>query len=153
MNNYQKIMKDSEVIYLNDSHEKIVESHIKEIKKLMYYATDKVSTGKYKDFLTILDSINMYSNNFYNTMLSRGECNDGEMAEFIFLIPNMSYYTTIGFLTALKNGNNEIHLRDSLEKIGAKCENTTAELVDVLFEETEKKKVSQDNINKKISKN
>ena len=55
MNNYQEIMKDSEVIYLNDSHEKIVESHIKEVKKLMYYATDKVSTGKYKDFLTILD--------------------------------------------------------------------------------------------------
>jgi hypothetical protein len=153
MNNYQETMKDSEVIYLNGDHEKIVDKHIKGVKELMYYATEKVGTGKYQDFLTIMNSIYMYSNNFYNTVLKKGECDEGEMAEFIFLIPNMSFYTSIGFLTALKDGENDLMLRDKLERIGLNCENTTAELADVLFEENEKKKFFNDAFNKRISKN
>ena len=153
MNNYQEIMKDSEVIYLNDDHERIVDKHIKGVKKLMYYATEQVGVGKYQDFLTIMNSIYMYSNNFYNTMLKKREYDEGEMAEFIFLIPNMSFYTSIGFLTALKDGENDLMLRDKLERIGLNCENATAELADVLFEENEKKGFFNDAFNKRISKN
>ena len=65
----------------------------------------------------------------------------------------MSFYTSIGFLTALKDGENDLMLRDKLESIGLNCENTTAELVDVLFEENEKKKFLNDAFNKRISKN
>ena len=153
MNNYQEIMKDSEVIYLNDDHERIVDKHIKGVKKLMYYATEQSGVGKYQDFLTIMNSIYMYSNNFYNTMLKKREYDEGEMAEFIFLIPNMSFYTSIGFLTALKDGENDLMLRDKLERIGLNCENATAELADVLFEENEKKGFFNDAFNKRISKN
>ena len=146
-------MKDSEVIYLNDDHKKIVINHIRQVKKLMYYATEQVGTGKYQDFLTIMKSIYMYSNNFYNTVLKKGEENQGELAEFIFLIPNMSFYTAIGFLTALKNGKNDLDLRDSLEEIGVNCENTTSELADVLIDETEKKQILKNIFDYKISKN
>ena len=58
-------MKDTEILYLNDQHEKIVESHLKTIKKLMYFATEDVDGGKYKDFLHIVNSIFLYSNNFH----------------------------------------------------------------------------------------
>jgi len=146
-------MKDSEVIYLNDDHEKIVDKHIKGVKKLMYYATEQVGTGKYQDFLSIMKSIYLYSNNFYNTMLKKREYDEGEMAEFIFLIPNMSFYTSIGFLTALKDGDNDLMLRDKLERIGFNCENTTAELADVLFEENEKKKFFNTSVDEKINQN
>ena len=44
-------------------------------------------------------------------------------------------------------------LRDKLERIGLNCENATAELADILFEENEKKGFFNDAFNKRISKN
>ena len=108
-------MKDTEILYINEQHQIIIDSHIKSIKALMYFATEKVSTGRYQDFLNILNSIYLYSNNFYNTMLDKNDTDDGVIAEFIFLIPNMTFYTAIGFLTALKDGDNELDIRESLE--------------------------------------
>lgn len=134
-------MKDTEIIYINEQHQIIIDSHIKNIKALMYFATEKVSTGRYQDFLDILNSIYLYSNNFYNTMLDKNDTDDGVIAEFIFLIPNMTFYTAIGFLTALKDGDNESDIRESLENIGFRCENTTSELADILIDENEKKQM------------
>ena len=99
-------MKDTEILYLNDQHQEIVESHLKTIKKLMYFATEDVDGGKYQDFLHIVNSIFLYSNNFHKTMVNKVDTDNGVVAEFIFLIPNMIFYTAIGFLTALKDGEN-----------------------------------------------
>ena len=76
-----------------------------------------------------------------NTMLDKNDTDDGVIAEFIFLIPNMTFYTAIGFLTALKDGDNESDIRESLENIGFRCENTTSELADILIDENEKKQM------------
>ena len=100
-------MKKKDILYLNEGHQSVVEGLMEDVKKIMYYATEDEITGKYQDFLNILDSVYLYSNNFHETTL-KIEGDDGAMAEFIFLIPNMLFYTTIGFLTALKtkeNGN------------------------------------------------
>ena len=130
-------MKDIDIVYLNAEHKRIICKHIKMISKLMYYATETTEAGKYKDFLTILNSIYMYSNNFYNTMVDKEDFEKGAVAEFLFLIPNMSFYTSIGFLTALKDGDNDTSLRENLEDIGMNCENTTSELADILIDEKE----------------
>lgn len=139
MNNYLKIMKDTDVIYLNEQHKKIVSNHIRLVKKLIYYATEDAESGKFQDFLTILSSIYMYSNNFYNTEVDKKKCDKGTISEFLFLLPNMSFYMAIGFLTGLKNGNNNLDLRDRVEKIAMFCEDTTSELADILIDEEEKK--------------
>ena len=81
-------MKDIEIIYLNDEHEQIIEGYLKTIKKLMYFATENTETGKYQDFLTILNSIYLYSNNFHATMIDKSNIEKGAVAEFLFLIPN-----------------------------------------------------------------
>ena len=94
-------MKTKEILYLNDDHKVVVEALMADVKQIMYYATEDEVKGKYQDFLNILDSVYLYSNNFHETTL-KIEGGDGVMAEFIFLIPNMLFYTTIGFLTALK---------------------------------------------------
>ena len=142
-----------EIVYLNGEHKKIIEKHLRLTKKLMYYATENTESGKYQDFLTILNSIYMYSNNFYSTMIDRDSCEKGAIAEFLFLIPNMSFYTAIGFLTALKDGENDSQLRDSLENVGLSCESTTSELADVLFDETEKKQIIRDIFDNQLTNN
>ena len=133
-------MKKTEILYFNNDHQYIIEGLLKDIKELMYFATEDEGLGKYQDFLNILDSVFLYSNNFHETTLKK-EYDDGVMAEFIFLIPNMIFYTAIGFLTALKTVENRKIMRDFLEDIGSSCENATSELADVLIDEQEKKKL------------
>ena len=65
----------------------------------------------------------------------------------------MSFYTAIGFLTALKDGENDSQLRDSLTNVGLSCESTTSELADVLFDETEKKQIIRDIFDNQLTNN
>jgi len=145
-------MKKTEILYFNNDHQHIVEKLLKDIKELMYFATEDEGLGKYQDFLNILDSVFLYSNNFHETTLKK-EHDDGVMAEFIFLIPNMIFYTAIGFLTALKTCENRKHMKSYLEDIGACCENATSELADVLIDEQEKKKLLEDITKTQVIKN
>ena len=145
-------MKNTDIFYLNDKHREIIESHTKNIKQVMYFATEDVSEGKYQDFLHILRSVYLYSNNFYDTMLNKEE-DSGVTAEFVFLIPNMTFYTSVGFLTALKNGENDLDLQYHLTQIGEYCENATSELADVLIDEKEKNKLFKDIQDIELSQN
>jgi len=146
-------MKNIEMLYLNRQHQEIVESHIGKIKKLMYYATENVDSSKYKGFLDILNSIYLYSNNFYSTVLDRSDDDNGVVAEFLFLVPNMCFYSAIGFLTALRDGNNDSDMKDYLERVAAISENATGELADILIDEEEKKEIIKDLVNIKIKQN
>ncbi len=145
-------MKNTEISYINNMHKEIVELSIRKVKKVMYFATEDVGEGKYQDFLHIMNSVYLYSNNFYDNMVERK--NDGALLEeFLFLIPNMVFYTSIGYLTALKNGDNDCLMRSSLEEIGAYCENATGELADILIDEKESKKIMQDISGLELTKN
>jgi len=145
-------MKKKDILYLNASHKQVVEMLMEDVKEIMYYATEDEIVGKYQDFLSILDSVYLYSNNFHNTTLKMDDDN-GVMAEFIFLIPNMLFYTAIGFLTALKTAENEDSMLVHLEKVGSLCENSTTELADVLIDVTDKKKILEDMIDSETIKN
>jgi len=128
-------MKQIELSYLNAKHQVVIGQYIKEIKQEMYFSTEYVGEGKYQDFLEILNSIYLYSNNFYDTMLKNED--SAVYDEFIFLIPNMIFYTTIGFLTALKDGDNDEDMIEHLKKIALDCENVTSELADILIDTKE----------------
>jgi hypothetical protein len=145
-------MKKTDILYLNASHQEVVEMLMEDVKKIMYYATEDEIVGKYQDFLNILDSVYLYSNNFHDTTL-KVEDDNGVMAEFIFLIPNMLFYTAIGFLTALKTEENQDSILVHLEKIGSLCENSTSELADVLIDATDKKRILEDMLESETIKN
>ena len=145
-------MKKKDILYLNDSHQEVVENLMEDVKAMMYYATEDEIAGKYQDFLNILDSVYLYSNNFHETTL-KIEGDDGAMAEFIFLIPNMLFYTTIGFLTALKTKENGEDMVVYLEKIADLCENSTGELADVLIDATDEKRLLEDILEKETINN
>jgi len=145
-------MKKTDILYLNAGHQEVVEVLMDDVKKIMYYATEDEIAGKYQDFINIIDSVYLYSNNFHDTTL-KIEGDDGVMAEFIFLIPNMLFYTAIGFLTALKKDGNSDSMAVHLEKIGSLCENSTGELADVLIDATDKKRLLEDMLESETIKN
>ena len=145
-------MKKKDILYLNEGHQVVVEGLMEDVKKIMYYATEYEIAGKYQDFLNILDSVYLYSNNFHETTL-KIEGDDGAMAEFIFLIPNMLFYTTIGFLTALKTKENGDDMIVHLEEIANLCENSTGELADVLIDATDEKRLLDRILEKETTNN
>ena len=145
-------MKKKDILYLNEGHQVVVEGLMEDVKKIMYYATEDEIAGKYQDFLNILDSVYLYSNNFHETTL-KIEGDDGVMAEFIFLIPNMLFYTAIGFITGLKTKENGDVMVIHLERIGSLCENSTGELADVLIDATDKKRLLEDILENETIKN
>jgi hypothetical protein len=145
-------MKKTDILYLNAGHQDVVEVLMEDVKKIMYYATEDEIVGKYQDFLNILDSVYLYSNNFHDTTL-KIEGDKGVMAEFIFLIPNMLFYTAVGFLTALKTEENKDSMVNSLERVISLCENSTSELADVLIDVTDRKKILEDILESQTIKN
>ena len=145
-------MKKKDILYLNEGHQVVVEGLMEDVKKIMYYATENEIAGKYQDFLNILDSVYLYSNNFHDTTL-KTEDDNGAMAEFIFLIPNMLFYTTIGSLTALKTEENGDDMIVHLEKIANLCENSTGELADVLIDATDEKRLLDRILEKETTNN
>ena len=145
-------MKKKDILYLNEGHQVVIENLMEDVKKIMYYATEDEISGKYQDFLNILDSVYLYSNNFHETTL-KIDGDDGAMAEFIFLIPNMLFYTTIGFLTALKTKVNQDSMVVHLEEIANLCENSTGELADVLIDATDEKRLLDRILEKETTNN
>tara|TARA_R110002020_G_scaffold28910_1_gene91566 strand:- start:524 stop:958 length:435 start_codon:yes stop_codon:yes gene_type:complete len=132
-------MKVKEINYLDDIHKGIIQEYIVRVKKVMYFSTDNCAYGKYHSFVDLMDSVYLYSNNFYDRMLKDEDTE--VISEFLFIIPNMMFYTTVGFLTALRNEKNLIPITISIENIARITEDATSELADVLIDKEEKKKI------------
>ena len=123
----------SENKYLNPQHRDVIENYILYVKKLVYFATEDAGDSKFKDFLNILDTVFGYSNNFHDSIKGRTKMNE----EFIFLIPNMTFYLSVGFLTGLKHKQNNEEMDKFVERMAKKTENITGELADLLLDANE----------------
>ena len=125
---------ESENKYINKEHEDIVEQYVLYLKKLVYFATEDAGNLKFQEYTEILESVFMYSNNFYDTMTKKKHM----VEEFMFLIPNMAFYLSVGFFTGLKNRNNAKDIEMCIDRLAKKTENITGELTDILIDNKEK---------------
>jgi len=125
---------ESENKYINKEHEGIVEQYVLYLKKLVYFATEDAGNMKFQEYTEILESVFMYSNNFYDTMTKKKHM----VEEFMFLIPNMAFYLSVGFFTGLKNKNNAKDIEMCIDRLEKKTENITGELTDILIDNKEK---------------
>ena len=125
---------ESENKYINKEHEAIVEQYVLYLKKLVYFATEDAGNMKFQEFAEILESVFMYSNNFYDTMTKKKHM----VEEFMFLIPNIAFYLSVGFFTGLKNKNNAKDIEMCIDRLAKKTENITGELTDILIDNKEK---------------
>lgn len=126
--------------YLNQQHREIIENYILYVKKLVYFATEDAGDKKFKDFLTVLDTVFLYSNNFYDSIKERTRMNE----EFVFLIPNMTFYLSVGFLTGLKHKQNSDEMQEFIDRMAKKTENITGELADLLIDTNETIEILQE---------
>tara|TARA_R110000824_G_scaffold115009_2_gene265896 strand:+ start:1398 stop:1823 length:426 start_codon:yes stop_codon:yes gene_type:complete len=140
-----------EIDYLSERHRVIVEIYIAEVKKTMYYATDCENVGKYGDFIDLSDTVFSYSNNFFESM------NNGykgiTTSEFLFLIPNMLFYTSIGFIMGIKNSENKSEMDFYIEKVTTLAESAIGDLADVLIDSDEGERILKESADKQLSKN
>lgn len=125
---------ESENKYINKEHQAIVEQYVLYLKKLVYFATEDAGNMKFQEYTEILESVFMYSNNFYDTMTKKKHM----VEEFMFLIPNMAFYLSVGFFTGLKNRNNAKDIEMCIDRLAKKTENITGELTDILIDNKEK---------------
>jgi len=125
---------ESENKYINKEHEAIVQQYVLYLKKLVYFATEDAGNMKFQEYTEILESVFMYSNNFYDTMTKKKHM----VEEFMFLIPNMAFYLSVGFFTGLKNRNNAKDIEMCIDRLAKKTENITGELTDILIDNKEK---------------
>ena len=72
--------------------------------------------------------------------------------EFLFLIPNMSFYSCIGYLTALKNKITANDVKSDLEKVTVITEDVTGSLADIIIDDLEEdeiiKQIQQEHLTK-----
>ena len=110
----------SEIIYINEKHEQLMVDYLYYIKKQVYEATEYCENGKYTDFQDVLDDIITYHNDFYKMRLA-----DGDVSEWLFCIPNLALFTTLGFFAGLKSQSD----KDFYDELQGKVHFATMELV------------------------
>jgi len=119
---------ESENKYINKVHEAKIEEYVLYLKKLVYFATEDAGSRKFFEFSEILETVFAYSNNFYDTMARKRHM----IEEFMFLIPNMAFYLSVGFFENAKD------IEMCIDRLSKKTENLTGELTDVLIDNKEK---------------
>jgi len=128
----------SEIIYINEEHEKIVIDYLTFVQKQVYDATEMSENGKYSDFQDILSDILMYHNDFSDFGLK-----DDSVSEWLFSIPNLAMFTTLGFFAGLKNKSN----KDLLDRCSTNIHSATMDMVgslsDMLKDMQENSKVKE----------
>ena len=120
--------------YINKVHEEKIDEYVLYLKKLVYFATEDAGSRKFFEFSEILETVFAYSNNFYDTMSKKRHM----VEEFMFLIPNMAFYLSVGFFTGLKNKQNAQDIEMCIDRLSKKTENLTGELTDVLIDNKDK---------------
>lgn len=126
--------------YINKLHRSLIEDYISYVKKLVYFATEDAGNLKFKNFSEILDTVFAYSNNFHKNIKDRTSMKE----EFVFLIPNMTFYLSVGFLTGLKHKQNADEMQDFIERMAKQTENVTGELADILIDNSQELEILEE---------
>tara|TARA_R110002012_G_scaffold294518_1_gene490693 strand:- start:160 stop:573 length:414 start_codon:yes stop_codon:yes gene_type:complete len=135
-----------EIKYLNKKHQKEVEDFMSLVKEIIYYATEDSGAGKYSEFNELIGTITQYSNNFYKSVVN----DTANKEEFAFMIPNLLFYMTIGFLTGIQKKNQQYNTMKIIKKLSDYATDVTGRITDILIDEDEKER-KEELLNQKIS--
>ena len=92
-----------DVTTLNGQHKVLISKHMKFLQARIFMITERDNTiGKFLDFQDILDTIIKYSNDF-----EKHAKNDRGEDEWMYMIPTLSLYASLGFIAGIKNDQME----------------------------------------------
>ena len=130
---------------LNNTHRRLVSQHLKFLQARLYRITEHDKTvGKFLDYQEILDTIVKYSNDFEDYTKE-----ERSTEEWMYMIPTLSLYASLGFLAGIKNDRMErfVDFEEEMRKFVDSTLNLVGDLSDVLQDS----KIKQ-NIEKELEK-
>ena len=91
------------VTTLNGQHKVLISKHMKFLQARIFMITERDNTiGKFLDFQDIIDTIIKYSNDF-----EKHAKNDRGEDVWLYMIPTLSLYASLGFIAGIKNDQME----------------------------------------------
>jgi hypothetical protein len=124
--------------HINAKHEDMVTNYLIYIQKQVYLATETADSGKYDDFQELLEDIITYHNDFVGTGL-----NKKNFEEWVFAIPNMTMFTSLGFFAGLRNEENDDVIERCVQNVYTSTMEVVGSLSDLMKDEAEIKKMQQ----------
>ncbi len=115
---------------LNNTHRRLVSQHIKFLQARLYKITEHDKTvGKFLDYQDILDTIVKYSNDFEDYTKE-----ERSTEEWMYMIPTLSLYASLGFLAGIKNDRMErfVDFEEEMRRFVDSTLNLVGDLSDVL---------------------
>tara|TARA_R100000655_G_scaffold46846_4_gene83819 strand:- start:1979 stop:2395 length:417 start_codon:yes stop_codon:yes gene_type:complete len=119
---------------LNQKHENMLKKYIKFVQGTVYNATEDANLRKFLDFNEILQNIITYTN-----AIERLDKN----SEWVYMAPNLMLYSCIGFLSALRNKDNNKLMDELCEKLFEETVDFMGETTDILEDIRIKKKLQR----------
>lgn len=129
-------MKDFKNI--NAKHEDLVTKYLIYIQKQVYIATENADNGKYQDFQELLEDILMYHDDFVGVGLDVEN-----VEEWMFTIPNLTMFTTLGFFAGLRNKENDNLIERCVRNAYSSTMDVVGNLSDLMKDEKEIKSMQK----------
>tara|TARA_Y100000114_G_scaffold81065_1_gene74752 strand:+ start:868 stop:1305 length:438 start_codon:yes stop_codon:yes gene_type:complete len=127
---------------LNSSHRRLITNHLKFLQSRLYKITEHDKNyGKFKDFQEIIDTIITYSNDF-ESFTKKQRSKD----EWMYMIPTLTLYACLGFLSGIKNQKieNLVDFKQEQDRFIKSTLNLVGNLSDVLKEYEERQSLEKE---------
>jgi|TARA_R110000824_G_scaffold29361_5_gene97809 hypothetical protein len=112
---------------LNNKHEQILQKYLLFVQGTVYSATEDYNSNKFLDFNEIMENIIDYTNAF-NKIVK----NHHRRAEGAYMTPNLMLYACMGFLSGIKNNENEEEIDSLTQDLFDKTVDFVGETSDIL---------------------
>jgi len=127
---------------LNTAHKRLITGHLKFLQSRLYKITEHDKNyGKFKDFQEIIDTIITYSNDF-KAFTEKQRSKD----EWMYMIPTLSLYACLGFLTGIKDKKieNFVDFEQEQDRFIKSTLNLVGNLSDILKEHEERENLEKE---------
>jgi len=128
---------------LNKNHEDILQKYISFVQKTVYQATEEFEAKKFLDFNKVLENIIDYTN-AYGKFIET----PNRRTELAYMTPNLILYSCVGFISGIRNEENNDLLDELSEELFETTVDFIGETTDILEDIRAK-----ENIQKKILTN
>ena len=123
---------------LNKNHEDILKKYISFVQQTVYEATEDFDAKKFLDFNEVLENIIDYTNAFNKIVET-----SNRRTEWAYMTPNLILYACIGFLSALRNGENNEFIDGLSEDLFEKTVDFVGETTDILDDINTKENIQE----------
>ncbi len=118
---------------VSEKHTKILTDYLTFVKKQLYTVTEHCDNGKYHDFEEVLEDIVSYYVDFKKYAVH----DEQSMEEWIYMLPNLTMYSFMGFLAGIKNKRNILVVDKVCENIMLSTMEAIGLISDAVQEEKE----------------